>query len=201
MKHYKYFLLTIIGGLLMGCSTTPPIREVPLDRAAATTKIEPQDIRRTVEKMVESLLIAPGVKEFVAGRRPVLDVEPMKNRTTQHIDMLSITDSVRMQLLRSGIFRFVDRSSAGTVATDIERITQENQLGLVDASRAVKAGSQTALDMYLTGSLSEIRNVNGRHVDQYYKFSMILKDLRTGELVWADEKEIRKAATRPAIGW
>lgn len=199
MKQYKYILVAIAGILLVGCSTTT--REVTLDRAAATTKIEPQDIRRTVEKMVESLLIAPGVKEFVVNRRPVLDIEPMKNRTTQHIDMLSITDSVRMQLLRSGVFRFVDRSSAGTAATDIERITQENQLGLVDASKAVKAGSQTALDMYLTGSLSEIRNINGRQVDQYYKFSMILKDLRTGELVWADEKEIRKASTRPAIGW
>ncbi|MBM4153275.1 MAG: hypothetical protein FJ220_07120, partial [Kiritimatiellaceae bacterium] len=131
-----------------GCTTK--IREVPLDQAAATTKIEPQDIRRTVEKMVESLMVAPGVKEYVGNRRPVLDVEPMKNRTTQHIDMLSLTESVRMQLLRSGMFRFVDRSSVGTAAIDIERINQENQLGLVDSSKAVKAGQQTAVDMYLT---------------------------------------------------
>jgi len=184
--------------LLAGCATT--VQEVPLDRAAATTKLEPQDVRRTVEKMVESLLVAPGVREFVSDRRPVLDIEPMKNRSTQHIDMLSITDSVRMQLLRSGLFRFVDRSAAGTVGTDIARIDQENQLGLVDASKAVKAGQQTALDMYLTGTLSEIKNVAGRSVDQYYKFSMILKDLKTGEIVWADEKEIRKASTRPVFG-
>ena len=185
--------------LLSGCATTK-VKEVPLDRAAASTKIEPQDIRRTVEKMVESLLVAPGVKEFVSGRRPVLDVEPMQNRTTQHVDMLSLTESVRMQLLRSGMFRFVDRSSAGTAANDIERINQENMLGLVDASKAVKAGSPTALDMYLTGSLSESKNVEGRTVDQYYKFSMILKDLRSGEIVWADEQEIRKEKTKPIIG-
>jgi uncharacterized protein (TIGR02722 family) len=185
--------------LMTGCST-PNVREVPLDRAAATTQLEPQDVRRTVEKMVESLLVAPGVKEFVANRRPVLDIEPMKNRSTQHIDMISITDSVRMQLLRAGLFRFVDRSSAGTVGTDIARIDQENTLGLVDPSKAVKAGQQTALDMYLTGTLSEIKNVSGRTVDQYYKFSMILKDLKTGEIVWADEKEIRKASTRPVFG-
>jgi PBP1b-binding outer membrane lipoprotein LpoB len=29
---------------------------------------------------------------------------------------------------------------------------------------------------------------------------MILKDLKTGEIVWADEKEIRKASTRPVFG-
>jgi uncharacterized protein (TIGR02722 family) len=198
-KVYFSVCLTCCAALLAGCSMT--VKEVPLDRTAATTKIEPQDIRRTVEKMVESLLVAPGVKEFVSGRRPVLDVEPMQNRTAQHIDMVSLTESVRMQLLRSGVFRFVDRSSTGTAANDIERINQENQLGLVDASKAVKAGQQTALDMYLTGTLSEIKNTTGRTTDQYYKFSMILKDLKTGEIVWADEQEIRKASTKPVVNW
>jgi penicillin-binding protein activator len=190
--------LICIAILMTGCKTT--VKEVPLDRTAASTKLEPQDIRRTVEKMVESLLVAPGVKEFVSGRRPVLDVEPMKNRTTQHVDMLSLTESVRMQLLRAGMFRFVDRSSTGTAATDIERINQENMLGLVDSSKAVKAGQQTALDMYLTGTLSEIKTAEGRTVDQYYKFSMILKDLKSGEIVWADEREIRKEKTKPIFG-
>jgi len=125
----------------------------------------------------------------------------MQNRTAQHIDMASLTESVRMQLLRSGMFRFVDRSSTGTAAIDVERMNQENQLGLVDASKAVKSGQQTALDMYLTGTLSEIKNTSGRTTDQYYKFSMILKDLKTGEIVWADEQEIRKASVRPVMGW
>ena len=196
-----YFSLCLIccAALLNGCSTTA--KEVPLDRTAATSKIEPQDIRRTTEKMVESLLVAPGVKEFVSNRRPVLDIEPMQNRTAQHVDMISITESIRMQLLRSGTFRFVDRSSVGTAATDVERINQENQLGLVDASKAVKAGQQTALDMYLTGSMSEIKNEVNRTTDRYYKFSMILKDLKTGEIVWADEQEIRKESTKPLINW
>jgi len=184
--------------LVSGCAS---VMEVPLDRAAATTRIEPQDIRRTVEKMVESLLVAPGVKEFVSNRRPVLDIEPMQNRSMQHIDMASLTESVRMQLLRSGMFRFVDRSATGTAAADVERINQENQLGLVDSAKAVKAGKQTALDMYLTGTLSEMKNVTGRTTDEYYKFSMILKDLKTGEIVWADEQEIRKASVRPVMGW
>lgn len=200
MKKYTFALgLICCTALLSGCATT--VKEVPLDRTAATTKIEPQDIRRTVEKMVESLLVAPGVKEFVSNRLPVLDIEPMQNRTTQHIDMLSLSESVRMQLLRSGMFRFVDRSSVGTAAVDIERMNQENTLGLTDSSKAVKAGQQTALDMYLTGTLSEIKNMTGRTTDQYYKFSMILKDLKSGEIVWADEQEIRKASTKPAVGW
>ena len=180
--------------MMSGCSTMPEVREVALDRAPMTSKIEPQDVRRTVEKMAESLLSAPGVKEAVGGTRPVLDVEPLKNRTSQHVDMVSITDSLRSQLLRSGMFRFVDKSTSGT---DIEFMDSQAQLGLTDQKKAIKPGQQSAAQMYLTGALSEIKNQEGRTVDQYYKFSMVLKDLRTGELVWSDEKEIRKESVKP----
>ncbi len=184
--------------LMTGCATTPEVREVALDRAPITSRLEPQDVRRTVEKMTESLLSAPGVREAVGGARPVLDIEPLKNRTTQHVDMVSVTDSLRSQLLRSGMFRFVDKATAGT---DIEFMDAQAQLGLTDPKKAIKPGQQSAAQMYLTGALSEIKNQVGRTVDQYYKFSMTLKDLRSGELVWADEREIRKESVKPRMGF
>ena len=184
--------------IITGCATTPEVREVALDRAPITSKLEPQDVRRTVEKMAESLLSAPGVREAVSGSRPVLDVEPLKNRTTQHVDMVSITDSLRMQLLRSGMFRFVDKSTSGT---DIGFMDTQANLGLTDQKKVIRPGQQSAAQMYLTGALTEIKTQVGRTTDQYYKFSMVLKDLRSGELVWADEQEIRKESTRPRMGF
>jgi len=184
--------------MMTGCSTTPAVREVALDRAPISSNLEPQDVRRTVEKMTESLLSAPGVREAVGGTRPVLDVEPLKNRTTQHVDMVSITDSLRSQLLRSGMFRFVDKSTSGT---DIEFMDAQAQLGLTDAKKAIKPGQQSAAQMYPTGALSEIKTQAGKTVDHYYKFSMVLKDLRTGELVWSDEKELRKESVAPTFGF
>jgi len=193
-------MMTGLAALAMvtGCASTPTVREVALDRSPMTSQIEPQDVRRTVEKMTESLISAPGVKEAVGGARPVLDIEPLKNRTMQHVDMVSITDSLRMQLLRSGLFRFVDKSTSGT---DVEFMDAQAQLGLTDPKKAIKPGQQSAAQMYLTGALSEIKNQAGRTVDQYYKFSMILKDLRSGEIVWADEREIRKESVRPVMGF
>jgi hypothetical protein len=32
----------------------------------------------------------------------------------------------------------------------------------------------------------------------YYKFTMSLRDLKSGRLIWADEKEIRKQKTGPS---
>jgi uncharacterized protein (TIGR02722 family) len=185
--------LALTAVFLTGCASMPTVSETPLDRNPSTSKIEAQDVRRTVEKMAESLISAPGVKEMTGGKRPVLDIEPLQNRTMQHIDMVSVTDSLRMQLLRSGLFRFVDKSTAGT---DIEFMDAQANLGLTDSKKAVRAGQQSAAQMYLTGALTEIKNTVGRTTDQYYKFSMILKDLRTGELVWADEQEIRKQSVK-----
>ena len=49
----------------------------------------------------------------------------------------------------------------------------------------------------LTANLSEIEQKFGRVTDVYYKFTLNLRNLRTGTLDWADEKEIRKTKVRP----
>ena len=177
-----------------GCATAPRVYESELDRAPLTSKIEPQDIRRTVEKMAESLLQDSGVLDATKGEKPVLDIEPMKNKSQMIVDMKSLTDSVRMRLIRSRQFRFVDRSTSGA---DIAIMDEQAQLGLTDPSKAIRGGKQSAAQMFLTGELTEMSQRVGRVVDRYYKFSMILKDLRSGEIVWADEQEIRKVANRP----
>ncbi len=179
-----------------GCASAPRVYESELDRAPMTSRIEPQDIRRTVEKMAESLISDAGVLEATGGKRPVLDIEPMKNRSQMIVDMQSITDSVRTRLIRSRLFRFVDRSTAGA---DITIMDEQAQLGLTDPRKAVRPGRQTAAEMYLTGSLTDMVTHAGRATDHYYKFTMILKDLRTGEIVWTDEQEIRKVAIRPVF--
>ena len=196
----KTAFTSIAGAALLmtvtGCATAPRVYESELDRAPMTSRIEPQDIRRTVEKMAESLISDAGVLEATGGKRPVLDIEPMKNRSQMILDMKSITDSVRTRLIRSRLFRFVDRSTAGA---DITIMDEQAQLGLTDRRKAIRPGQQSAAEMYLTGSLTDMVTHAGRATDHYYKFTMILKDLRTGEIVWTDEQEIRKVAIRPVF--
>ena len=196
----KAVLIPVAGVALFisstGCSTAPRVYETELDRAPMTSRIEPQDIRRTVEKMAESLISDAGVLEATGGKRPVLDIEPMKNRSQMIVDMQSITDSVRTRLIRSRLFRFVDRSTAGA---DITIMDEQAQLGLTNQRKAIRPGRQSAAEMYLTGSLTDMVTYAGRATDHYYKFTMILKDLRSGEIVWTDEQEIRKVAVRPVF--
>ena len=196
----KAIFIPVAGIVLMlaatGCASAPHVYESELDRAPMTSRIEPQDIRRTVEKMAESLISDAGVLEATGGKRPVLDIEPMKNRSQMIVDMKSITDSIRTRLIRSRLFRFVDRSTAGA---DITIMDEQAQMGLTDRRKAIRPGQQSAAEMYLTGSLTDMVTHAGRATDHYYKFTMILKDLRSGEIVWTDEQEIRKVSIRPTF--
>ena len=196
----KTMFIPVAGTVLMlaatGCASAPHVYESELDRAPMTSRIEPQDIRRTVEKMAESLISDAGVLEATGGKRPILDIEPMKNRSQMIVDMKSITDSIRTRLIRSRLFRFVDRSTAGA---DITIMDEQSQMGLTDRRKAIRPGQQSAAEMYLTGSLTDMVTHAGRATDHYYKFNMTLKDLRTGEIVWTDEQEIRKVSLRPTF--
>ena len=195
------------AAILCGCAMTA--RETQLDRPAMSAKLEPQDVRGTVEKMVDSMITDADVIKEVGGNKPVLDISGIKNRSTMHIDMNMITSSIRTKLIRSRLFRFVDRTTA---ATDLQFMNDQALNGLTDQRKAVRAGQQSAAQMYLYGELSEMRqdvddaSENWANItfssttDRYYKFNLNLKDLRTGEIIWTDEQEIRKDQKRRVFG-
>ena len=180
-----------------GCATTVA-RETQLDMRAKTAALEPQDVRRTVEKMVDSMLADQDFIAEIGGRRPVLDITGIKNRSTMHLDMASITDSIRTKLIRSRKFRFMDRTNA---ADDLQFMNDQALNGLTDQKKAVRAGRQSAAQMYLYGALTEMRDHTNGVTDRYFKFTLNLKDLASGEIVWTDEQEIRKEQTNNLMGF
>ena len=197
MKHSILIACAAMATLFCGCAG-PRAREVQLDQQAMSAAIEPQDVRRTVEKMVDSMLEdREFIAEYVAGK-PVLDIGPLQNRSTMHLDMVSMTDSIRTKLVRSRKFRFMDRT---TSATDLQLMNDQALNGMTDPTKAVSAGQQSAAQLYLYGALTEMRQQVDGVTDRYFKFTLNMKDLRTGEIAWTDEQEIRKQQTKAALGF
>ena len=190
-------IAAIAAAFSSGCSTSMVATETQLDRKAMTAALEPQDVRRTVEKMVDSMLADQEFIAEIGGKRPVLDITGIKNRSSMHVDMRSITSSIRTKLLRSRRFRFMDRSTA---ADDLQIMNDQALNGMTDQSKAVKMGRQSAAQMYLYGELSEMRQHVDGVTDRYYKFTLNLKDIGSGEIVWSDEQEIRKQQETSVFG-
>ncbi len=192
----RYSTAALAAAILSGCASTG-VQRTSVDRERPLTeKFDPDDARKTVEFMVDSMLQFGPVVELTQAGRPVLDLATIQNRTREHIDTRALTTSIRTRLLRTGMFRFKDRASS---ATDIDFINEENELGLVDRDRAVKAGSQIATELYLSGEIMDMRTQSGRLIDQYYYIVMTLKDIASGEIIWTDEQEIRKERKRSIL--
>ena len=148
--------------------------------------------------MTDSLLLSPVVGTLTANTRPILFVESIKNKTSEHIDTESITDSVSTKLLRSGKFRFVDMARVAAVR---EQLDFQQNSGLVDTSKAIAIGQQVGAQYMLYGNLSSIVKSNKDKSDVYYKFTLRLMDLKSGLVEWADETEIRKTKEKKLVSW
>lgn len=189
-------MLAVLAGA--GCRSTSKVRYAdPTAATALSTQFGASDLQQIAEKMVDSLLVFPPIAKLTSKRQPVLLVDTVKNKTMQHIDTESITDSIRTRLIRSGKFRFIDRTTDAAAQAEI-KIQKEN--GIVDPKTAVQTGKQFGAEYLLTANLSEIKQSSGRVTDVYYKFTMNLKNLKTGIIEWADEKQIRKVKTRSKFG-
>jgi uncharacterized protein (TIGR02722 family) len=156
------------------------------------------DLQKVANEMTDSLLLSPVVGLLTENKRPIMFVERIKNKTSEHIDTESITDSISTKLLRSGKFRFVDM---GRVEAARKQMDFQNTGGMVDASKAVQFGKQVGAEYMLYGNLSSIVKTNKDKSDVYYKFTLRLMDLESGLIEWADETEIRKTKAKESVGW
>jgi penicillin-binding protein activator len=198
----KRAVITILALALclssIGCASRPHVSYGdPGSTEAVSTDFGSNDLQQIASSMVDSLLTFPPVVEATAKRRPVLVVDHVKNKTRQHIDTEGVTDTIRTKLIRSGKFRFIDRTTDDAA---IDEIRTQQESGLTNQRTAIKFGKQFGAEYMLTGSIMDIPQRAGDITDVYYKFTLNLKNLTTGILEWADEKEIRKTAERPLFG-
>ena len=147
--------------------------------------------------MVDSMMMSGSVGAITHDARPIVFVERIKNKTSEHIDTESITDSISTKLLNSGKFRFVDMDRVESVR---QQLKFQNNDELVNQNSAIQFGKMVGAQYMLYGNLSSIVKNAGSDKDVYYKMTMRLMDLKTGLIEWADETEIRKQEQKSLFG-
>ncbi len=198
----KVILATTLGlmvTVVAGCTNKSVVRYGDAT-AVETTDMNfgSTDLQKVAAEMTDSLLLSPVIGTLTENKRPVVFVERLKNKTSEHIDTESITDSISTKLLRSGKFRFVDMSR---VEAAREQLKFQNEGGMVDANKAIQFGRQVGAEYMLYGNLSSIVKTNKDKSDVYYKFTIRLMDLESGIVEWADETEIRKTKEKERVSW
>ncbi|WP_299011207.1 penicillin-binding protein activator LpoB [uncultured Shewanella sp.] len=196
MKNLKSIFIITFLIALAGCQSKVQYGDAT-EVETVNANFGSTDLQAITTKMVNSMLTFPPVVALTANDRPIIFVDRIKNKTSEHIDTESVTDSISNQLLRSGKFRFIDMSKVDAVRKQLD---YQNNSGMVDPSTAINFGRQIGAQYMLYGNLSSIVKQAGSTKDVYYKMTMRLMDLQTGLIEWSDEKEIRKVKSRSFLG-
>ncbi|EEX66892.1 penicillin-binding protein activator LpoB [Vibrio metoecus] len=182
--------------ILGGCSNKVSYGDA---QAVETVNVDfgSTDLQKIAAEMVDSMMMSGSVSAITRDGRPIVFVERIKNKTSEHIDTESITDTISTKMLNSGKFRFVDMDRVEAVR---DQLNFQNNDELVNQSTAIQFGKMVGAQYMLYGNLSSIVKNEGSDKDVYYKMTMRLMDLQTGLIEWADETEIRKQQSKSLLG-
>lgn len=206
MKHIALGLLALPFAIA-GCSSLE--YDDPAKVETLTIDFGSTDLQMLSGHMVESLIRDPKLSTYAKpgdDQRIVLYFGGIDNRTTEHIDTGGISDAIRVPILQSGKFRIVAGQQGQGEIGDQVRFQQGS--GRVDPEQAKAFGRQLGADMILYGNLRSIEKSKARSPEEdmkkkddvWYQFTLEATDITTGEVIWADQKEIRKTKKTGVFG-
>ncbi|MBX9849579.1 MAG: penicillin-binding protein activator LpoB [Rhodocyclaceae bacterium] len=183
--------------LLSGCATQSPTLgsgNVNYGDAKAVEQVTNEFGSTDLQMIAESMARSLAQSQAGAKVKPLVTIAEVKNKTSEYIDTRSITDSIRVQLLKSGTMRFATDIAGMQNQTD--ELIRQNQSGLYKKSTTAKTGQMQGAKYRIEGNITSIVKQSSSLKDVYYKFSLIMTDNESGTIEWADEKEIRKTSKR-----
>ena len=181
--------------------------------AATTRTIDPEsdvhydasydfsDKKQIVEALTSSLIATPRIGR--ENRQPIVVVYGVANQTSEHIDTGGITDDIRLELIKSGEYRFLNRRQRDNLLDE----TDYQYAGYVAPEQRVAEGRQLGADYILSGTLRSIEKKQPKQWRLkkrklvYYSMTLEMTDLQSSEIVWADDVEIARESSQPIIGW
>jgi uncharacterized protein (TIGR02722 family) len=152
-------------------------------------------MQQTVKDLVSSLVSHPTIAQ--AKKPPLVMVTKLQNKTSEHIDTQSIMDMVRVELSKSNKVSFIDKEAR----QDIQEEYEYQNTGVVESGTKKGPGGQLGADFIVNGRLDSIVQEVGKDKTVYYKVTLNLTNLKTSEIKWTDQKQIRKAYKKRAVGW
>ena len=185
----KLILILSLSLIFFSCSPKV-LYDDPRKVETLTINFSSTDLQIISQAMVDSLLQSVITNN---DNKPIIVIEEVKNKTAEYIDTSIITDSIRAKLSNSGLVQFgVNIDELDGQISEIDR--QQNEY--YDENLSVEKGKLAGADYRLAGSLISIDKLKKKlfktKKDKFYKLSLQLWNIKTGVMVWADEKDIRK---------
>ncbi len=187
--------------ILTGCGSPSARIDTAGNRGLTTTnQINFKDWQIAANKCINSLLQS-GVLDRTDGRKTVIMISTVRNKTLMHVNTPILTDKIRQAILRSG--KALTTTAVGANGPEDRASKQVRDLrddAMFNQKTVQKDGTAIAPDMSLAGEIIQQTAQSGRTQQSYFFFHMTMTDLKTGLAVWEDNVEIAKQDTKPFLG-
>lgn len=140
--------------------------------------------------MIYDLFESDKFKDYAKqlGRKPVIVVGLIRNKTSEHIDADNYIKKFEMVIHNSNVADIVESSEF----RDKLRVERTQQQDFADASSAKQFGKELGADVTLFGEMtSEVDTYNNKRVVNYIT-TLFLTDVETSKRIWYGQNEIKK---------
>ena len=155
------------------------------------------DARLVAEEMIPDSLGRPWLPaaQQRLGRAPTVIVGLVRNQSMEHINTDSFVEALQRALINSGRVAFVaSKEERGQLREE----RRDQDANASDATRKAH-GEEQGADFVLSGTLNAIQDqVQGEKV-VFYQVNLKLLDVKTNQIVWNGQKQIRKNVVRSAV--
>jgi len=199
--HLKLGIIIFLT-IIAGCTTAPESETDPGSEVTSepgyetppemTTKpsieyVYPIGLRDLVRNLVNSLLDS----HAIGNKQTLIAFGTVKDKTNLHLDTQAITQQIRDMLLDSGQVQLIDdNQGADEINLDKTFRARDNSRPLTSRFNKPKAKNYRLLAVIYDTPIKKY-DLN----EQYYRMTLSLLDLTSGELMWIEEQENLKRTT------
>ena len=191
MKNiFKILVIAMMLASLSACQTRTVTRVDPGKVIDLSGRWNDTDARLTAEEMIQDCLNARWLNEFTKenGRRPVVIVGFVKNKTSEHIDAEPFLKDLERAFVTFGQVRLVQ----GGEKREAIRAERADQQDFAAPETIKKWGKEVGADFMLQGTISSIIDTYNNERVNFYQVNLELTNLETNEIVWIGDKKLKK---------
>lgn len=182
--------IAVSGMIITSCSRQ--VTRVSTDQAIDVSgNWNNTDSRLVAEEMTQTILGGKWLSTHLEehqGKRPVVIVGVMQNKSHEHIDAETFVKDVEQAFIKSERVRLVQ----GGKKREGLRGEKADQQDNATISTMKKFGLENGADYILQGSINSIVDSHKRKKVVYYQVNLELTNIQTNEVVWIGDKKIAK---------
>ena len=201
ISNIPLFAVMAFTAVLCGCGS--PARRIDPTTQGVTTlgDVDTRDWNDVAARAINSL-VASGALVRPDGRKAVVMINQVVNRSGARAQTQILTNKMRQALLASG--KAVTTTAVGGRGPEDNATRQIRELDgddLFNPATVQPRGTVIAPDLSLSGEIISHGSASGRTLENTFYFHVVLTDLHTGLAVWEDNFEISKQETVSIFGY